>query len=241
MIRRLREHGTSIMQTGMCGKGISFAMAASSGFVRTFLTAICNRSARVRRSSWRCLLALPLLGMHAFAQNTTISGTVYDPRTTSSALPLPNVLVYVTTGDGGAVAPGVQCLTSIHAHRRGQLHLYRRGRHLHAGRCARKRHATPWSSRRASGAGSSARPLPPPAYRACLHMPADHTQGDIPMIAIATGSVDALECVFTIWAFPIRSLPTTTAPSIPAGTSIFTRAADRPARRSTLRLPPSPR
>jgi hypothetical protein len=27
-------------------------------------------------------------------------------------------------------------------------------------------------------------------------MPADHTQGDIPLIAIATGSVDALECVF---------------------------------------------
>jgi hypothetical protein len=29
-----------------------------------------------------------------------------------------------------------------------------------------------------------------------LHMPADHTQGNIPLIAIATGSADALECVF---------------------------------------------
>ena len=28
-----------------------------------------------------------------------------------------------------------------------------------------------------------------------LNMPADHTQGDIPMIAIVTGSVDGVECV----------------------------------------------
>ena len=57
------------------------------------------------------VVVLCALSAHAFAQTTTISGTVYDPRTTASALPLPNVLVYATTGAVAPLPSGVQCLT----------------------------------------------------------------------------------------------------------------------------------
>ena len=62
--------------------------------------------------SWHLLFLLPLAGSQALAQTTTISGTVYDPRTTASSLPLPNVLVYVTTGAVAPLPSGVQCLTT---------------------------------------------------------------------------------------------------------------------------------
>jgi hypothetical protein len=62
----------------------------------------------------RAVFALAMLlaaSVLASAQNTTISGTVYDPRTTSSALPLPHVLVYATTAAVAPLPAGVQCLT----------------------------------------------------------------------------------------------------------------------------------
>src|ERR1035441_4559545 len=56
------------------------------------------------------LWMLPAVCGIAAAQTTTISGKVYDPRTTN-ALPLPNVLVYATTAPVAALPAGVQCLT----------------------------------------------------------------------------------------------------------------------------------
>ena len=62
------------------------------------------------RAARIALFLLPLACGVAAAQNTTISGTVYDPRTTNG-LPLPNVLVYATTGPVAPLPAGVQCLT----------------------------------------------------------------------------------------------------------------------------------
>ena len=84
---------------------------------RSIIAAISNHSGRFNCASVALFLLL-VLGTHASAQTTTISGTVYDPRTTSSALPLPNVLVYITTG---TVVPD-----DIRALRRCQLYHFSR-------------------------------------------------------------------------------------------------------------------
>ena len=131
----------------------------------------------------------------AVAQNTTISGTVYDPRTTG-ALPLPNVLVYVTTGAVAALPSGVQCLTYqapagvvAYAYTDWQGNFTLSNVPENAGYTL------------VIQAGKWRRQFPDtevaavPLTGLALHMPADHTQGDIPMIAIVTGSVDGVECV----------------------------------------------
>jgi len=131
----------------------------------------------------------------AFAQTTTISGVVLDPQTTSNALPLPNVLVYVTTASVPALPSGVQCLT-LQAPSGAASYTYSADDGtftlknvpvnstytlvIQAGKW-RRQFYVPVTTNSISGLR--------------LNMPADHTQGDIPMIAIATGSVDAAECV----------------------------------------------
>ena len=78
---------------------------------------------------------LPAMCGIAFAQTpamTTISGTVYDPRTTN-ALPLPNVLVYATTDPVAPLPSGVQCLTYQAPTGVVSYAYTRRGRHVHAG------------------------------------------------------------------------------------------------------------
>ena len=171
-------------------------MAVSIRSLHSVITASCNHSGRFNGATAALLFLLPVLSTLASAQTTTISGTVYDPRTTASALPLPNVLVYVTTGTVAPLPSGVQCLTTstptgvvsytttavdgtftladvpINA-------IYTVV--IQAGKWRRQFSET-----------VAAVPLTGLA----LHMPANHTQGDIPFIAIATGSVDALECVF---------------------------------------------
>jgi hypothetical protein len=142
------------------------------------------------------LVVAALLSAGASAQNTTISGTVYDPRTSASSLPLPNVLVYVTTGTVAPLAPGVQCLTAstptgvtsyTNTAADGTFTLTDVPENatytlvVQAGKWRRQFSETVAAA---------------PLTGLVLHMPADHTQGDIPLIAIATGSVDALECVF---------------------------------------------
>jgi hypothetical protein len=102
----------------MCGKGTAFAMTAIIALtqsVRTLLASLCNDSRLVKSVFLALLCVFPVLGTIVSAQTTpitTISGTVYDPRTTASALPLPNVLVYVvTTGTTvPALTSGAQCL-----------------------------------------------------------------------------------------------------------------------------------
>ena len=145
------------------------------------------------------LLACSLFTAHASAQTTTISGIVYDPRTTN-ALPLPNVLVYVTTGTPAALPAGVQCLTSTNSTPSdpdlvSSTFTAVDGTFILANGPLNATYtvviqAGKW--RRQFSETVAAVPLTGLA----LHMPADHTQGDIPMIAISTGSVDALECVF---------------------------------------------
>jgi Bacterial Ig-like domain (group 3) len=143
------------------------------------------------------VLALPCA--RGVAQNTTVSGTVYDPRTTN-ALPLPNVLVYASTTPVNPVnvpATGRQCLpvqtpagsnvvaftytavdgtfTLPNIPENGSYTIV-----IQAGKWQRQFSET-------VGAG--------PLSGLVLNMPANHTQGSMPMIAIATGAVDGAECV----------------------------------------------
>jgi hypothetical protein len=170
-------------------------MIAPLGFVCSISAAMFNCSLRLKGTLAALLFLLPLLGAHALAQTTTISGTVYDPRTTSSSLPLPNALVYVTTGVVAPLPSGVQCLTTsdptgvvsfTYTAADGTFTLGNVPVNatytvvIQAGKWRRQFSETVATD---------------PLVGLALHMPSDHTQGDIPMIAIATGSVDALECV----------------------------------------------
>jgi hypothetical protein len=94
-------------------------MTAYLGTTRSIPVAIFNCTLRCKGALLALMLVLPLLGVQAHAQTTTISGTVYDPRpgafnpvTRTGALPLPNVLVYVTSGAVAPLPSGVQCLTT---------------------------------------------------------------------------------------------------------------------------------
>jgi len=128
------------------------------------------------------------------APMTTISGTVFDPRTTN-ALPLSNVLVYATTAPVAPLPAGVQCLTYqaptgvvsyAYTAVDGTFTLSNIPENaiytvvIQAGKWRRQFTET-----------VAAVPL----TGLVLNMPADHTQGDIPLIAIVTGSVDGAECV----------------------------------------------
>jgi hypothetical protein len=138
---------------------------------------------------------LSLTCVLAGAQTTSISGTVYDPRTTN-ALPLPNVLVYATTGGVAPLPAGVQCLryqapTGVVSYAYtavdGTFTLPNIPVNasytivIQAGKWRRQFQNTQ--------VGAS------PLTGLALHMPANHSEGDIPMIAIVTGKVDGVECV----------------------------------------------
>jgi hypothetical protein len=175
-------------------------MTASACSVRSIRSVVADSclSFRLFKAAIAALLfVLPLLNTPVSAQTpiTTISGTVYDPRTTASALPLPNVLVYVTTATVASLPAGVQCLTTstptgvvsyTYTAVDGTFTL---GNVPQNASYTLVIQAGKW--RRQFSETVAATPLTGLA----LHMPANHSQGDIPMIAIATGSVDALECV----------------------------------------------
>ena len=169
-------------------------MIASLCTSRSIRSAFRSFSIRLE-VAFAALLLLPLLGAHAFAQTTTISGTVFDPRTTTSSLPLPNVLVYVTSDAVAPLPSGVQCLTTsdpsgvvgfTYSAADGTFTIGNIPVNatytvvIQAGKWRRQFSETVATD---------------PLTGLALHMPADHTQGDIPMIAIASGSVDAVECV----------------------------------------------
>jgi len=165
-------------------------------FVRSILATVFNCYGLSKGVIPALLFVLPGLGAYVSAQNTTISGTVYDPRTTASALPLSNVLVYVTTGTVAPLPAGMQCLTaSTPSGVVSYTNTAVDGTFTLTGVPENATYtlviqAGKW--RRQFSETVAATPLTGLA----LHMPADHTQGDIPFIAIATGSVDGLECVF---------------------------------------------
>jgi hypothetical protein len=174
------------------------ASACSICPIRSVVAAICFSSRLFKAAIVALLFVLPLLNMPLSAQTTTISGTVYDPRTTTSALPLPNVLVYVTTGTVAPLPTGVQCLTSSNSTPTGVVSYtytavdgtFTLGDVPQNATYTLVIQAGKW--RRQFSETVAATPL----TGLSLHMPANHTQGDIPLIAIATGSADVLECVF---------------------------------------------
>jgi hypothetical protein len=138
----------------------------------------------------------------AAAQNTTISGTVYDPRLAAglpNPLPLPNVLVYASTTAVNPPASGVQCLTSANQTPSGaNVISYANtavdGTFTLANVPENASYtiviqAGKWQREFSETVGASA------LTGLQLGMPANHTQGNMPYIAIATGSVDGAECV----------------------------------------------
>jgi hypothetical protein len=165
-------------------------------FVASHHATIDDRWRRCRRAARVLVCSLTVVCGTAAAQTTTISGTVYDPRTTSNALPLPNVLVYATTAPVAALPTGVQCLTYqaptgvvsyTYTAVDGTFTLSNIPENatytvvIQAGK---------WRRQFANEAvGTTA------LTGLVLNMPANHTQGDIPMIAIVTGKVDGAECV----------------------------------------------
>ncbi len=153
------------------------------------------------RRSWRLgfIASLSLLGAVAYAQ-TSISGTVYMPNGTNV---LPNVLVYVTTSTpaalvSGAVCPGVNCLTSANAVPTGVTNYtytavdgtFTLNDVPESTTYTLVIQAGHWRRQFSETVGTS------PLTGLSLSMPSTHAQGDIPLIAINTGSADALECVF---------------------------------------------
>ena len=129
---------------------------------------------------------------------TSISGVVYAPNGTD---PLPNVTVYIPNGPVDAFTPGVSCpvvgqapsgsplvgtttgvdgsFTLVNVPVGSNIPLV-----IVSGRW-RRQLVIPGTT------ACTANPLP----ATFVVMPKDQTQGDIPKIAIATGSVDSVECV----------------------------------------------
>jgi Big-like domain-containing protein len=143
---------------------------------------------------WLLLLACGV----AAGQNTTISGTVYDPRG-ATGLPLPNVLVYASTTPVTPPTSGAQCVTYANSIPTGAnvvnytytavdgtftlQNIPENASYtivIQAGK---------WQRQFAETVGTT------PLTGLQLSMPANHTQGNMPYIAIATGSVDGAECV----------------------------------------------
>ena len=166
-------------------------MTAFFRFITSPFVTIGNRLSRCNHAMRMVLCVLPVVCGTAAAQTTAISGTVFDPRTTSNALPLSNVLVYATTAPVAALPAGVQCLTYqaptgvvsyTYTAVDGTFTLSNIPENatyivvIQAGK---------WRRQFPNEAVGTT-----PLTGLVLHMPANHTQGDIPMIAIVTGKVD---------------------------------------------------
>ncbi len=170
-------------------------MIARPGAAQFVLTASRAGYARLLFLSSISILLACAFSLYASAQTTSISGKVYDPRTTASALPLPNVLVYVTTGTVAPLPGGVQCLT--HSAPSGVTSYTYTGVD---GTFTLKGVPVNSNYTLVIQAGKWRRQFPEavdavPLTGLNLHMPSNHLEGDIPMIAIATGAFDGVECV----------------------------------------------
>jgi hypothetical protein len=167
----------------------------------------------------RIWLALAACSM-ALAQTpamTTISGTVYDPRG-ASGLPLPNVLVYATTNPAAPLPSGVQCLT-YQAPTNVVSYAYTAvdgtftlGNIPENATYTIVIQAGKWRMQFPNEAVGTT-----PLAGLSLSMPANHAQGDIPMIAIVTGSVDGAECVLRDMGIADTEFTDDTGSANPAG------------------------
>jgi len=176
-------------------------MSASFCSLRSRSAAFHNRSGNCRGAIALLWLLVLACGVAA-AQTTTISGTVYDPRLAAgmpNPLPLPNVLVYASTTPVTPPTSGAQCVTYANSIPTGAnvvsytytavdgtftLQNIPQGATytvvIQAGK---------WERQFSEPVGTTA------LTGLQLGMPANHTQGNMPYIAIATGSVDGAECV----------------------------------------------
>jgi hypothetical protein len=129
---------------------------------------------------------------------TSVSGTVYAPNGTD---PLPNVTVYIPTTPVDPFTPGVNCAV-VGAPPSGNP-LVGTETDVH-GNFTLVNVPVQSNIPLVIVSGRWRRQLVIPSVTACVNnpmpanfavMPSDHTQGDIPRIAIATGSADQAECV----------------------------------------------
>jgi hypothetical protein len=179
-----------------------FAMASLLSSIFSSPRLRFSYSERLKGVLAALLFVLPVLAMQASAQTTTtISGTVYDPRTLANGgLPLPGVLVYATTSTPAPVTPGVQCLTSSSSSPSG-VGVVSYTNTAVDGTFTLTNVPVNATYTVVIQAGKWRRQFIETVAAASLtgielDMPSNHTQGDIPLIAIATGAVDGLECVF---------------------------------------------
>jgi hypothetical protein len=148
-----------------------------------------------------------LLPLHATAQGctTTVQGTVYSPAGPTTGDPIPNILVfaYPTTlpafpadsGPGGCTAQ---------ANLVPQLGILGAGTTDAAGHFVfSTTSAIPANVNIVIQAGKWRRQYPNTAITSCstntlpaFTMPANQSQGDLPHIAVVTGAVDGVECIF---------------------------------------------
>ena len=126
---------------------------------------------------------------------TSISGTVYAPNGTD---PLPNVLVFVPNGTVAAMEPGVQCPVPGAAPSGSPLVGAMTGAD---GTFKLTNVPVGTSIPLIIQAGRWRRQLVVSTTTACTdtafnaRMPRNKSEGDIPLIAVSTGSVDSVECV----------------------------------------------
>jgi len=200
----------------MARGGPTRCMNASSRSTRPLSRFAYNQRHSISKQLAGLFLLLVWLSSVAFAQSTTISGTVYMPNGT---VPLPDVLVYVTNGAVTLPASGATCTSSSVTAAEG---------------CITSATITPtvvtsgtgvyaYTTTAVDGAftlsgvpeGDSytlviqsgkwlnefteptSGTLSGPISGLHLNMPTAHSStANIPLIAIQTGSADALECVF---------------------------------------------
>jgi hypothetical protein len=174
-------------------------MTSSLRAVRSLLASVCSPVGLLSGLIPAALIVVPLLGTTGFAQVTTISGRVFAPNGFD---PLSNVLVYTTTGTvapfvAGAHCPGANCLTASTAVPANAIvdaytavdGTFTLNNVLENTTYTLVIQAGKWRRQFTQAVVTS------PITGLVLDMPTTHAEGDIPLIAIATGAVDAVECV----------------------------------------------
>ncbi len=180
-------------------------MSAPFCSLRSRSAAIHNRSRNCRGAIallWLLVLACGVAAAQTTTPTTTISGTVYDPRLAAgmpNPLPLPNVLVYASTTPVTPPTSGAQCVTYANSIPTGANvinYTYTAVDGTFTLQDIPENaivtvviQAGKWERQFSETVGTTA------MTGLQLGMPANHTQGNMPYIAIATGSADGAECV----------------------------------------------